>query len=213
MKPYSVYATVTGFLMLAVPAISLLVTFYIYDLSPLYQMPWSGSSLPGSCIVNIHAGFDETSALLQEKFPDSRLIVLDFYDPAKHTEASILRARRVSDAFPGSQSISTAAIPLPDNSADKIFLMLSAHEIRDRDERIAFFMTLKRCLKPTGQIMVTEHLRDLPNFLAYSIGFLHFHSAAEWNRNFNAAGLRVVGKTKTTPFITTFILDKHGTAP
>src|SRR5208282_3268556 len=122
----------------------------------------------------------------------------------------IRRARRACLPLPGTRSIGTADIPLPDDSADKVFLTLSAHEIRNRDERIVFFQSLKRCLKPTGQILVTEHLRDLPNFLAYTVGFFHFLSAASWHETFRQAGLRIAAKRKTTPFITTYVLEKHG---
>ena len=130
----------------------------------------------------------------------------------RHTEASIRRARNACRPFPGTRSISTADVPLPDDSADKIFVTLSAHEIRNRGERIAFFKALKRCVKPAGQVVVTEHLRDLPNFLAYTIGFLHFLSAASWNKTFRQAGLAITATRKTTPFITTFVLEKHGTS-
>ena len=86
--------------------------------------------------------------------------------------------------FPGTRSINTSNIPLPEDSADKIFVTLSAHEIATDDERIAFFTALKRSLKPAGQIVVTEHLRDLPNFLAYTIGFFHFLSLKRGKRPF-----------------------------
>jgi hypothetical protein len=209
-EPYRVGATIAGLLLAGAALLSVLVSFYIYDLSGLYRMAWAGECPQSACIVNVHAGFDETSTLLQAKFQSRELIVLDFYDPKRHTEASIRRARWACPPFPGTRSITTAELLLPDDSADKIFLTLAAHEIRNREERIVFFHSLKRCLKPTGQIVVTEHLRDLPNFLAYTVGFFHFLSAAAWHETFRQAGLRIATKRKTTPFITTFVLEKHG---
>jgi len=211
-EPYRGCAAIAAALLIGAAVVSLLATFCIYDLSGLYQMHWAGECLPGACILNIHAGFDETSALLKERYPDSDLVVLDFFDPKRHTEASIRRARKACRPLPGTRSTSTADVPLPDHSADKILVTLSAHEIRDRDQRIAFFKELTRCLKPDGQIIVTEHLRDLQNFLAYSIGFFHFLSAASWHDTFCRAGLTICAKRKTTPFITTFILERHGTS-
>ncbi|MGA2257182.1 MAG: class I SAM-dependent methyltransferase [Thermoguttaceae bacterium] len=211
-EPYRCCAIVAGLLLIGTTLITLLVSFYVYDLPGLYQMKWSGDCAARACIVNIHAGFDETSVLLKERFPGSELSVFDFYDPAKHTEVSIKRARKACPPCPGTRSIKTSHIPLPDDSADKIFVTLSAHEIRNDDERIAFFAELKRSLKPTGQIVVTEHLRDLPNFLAYNIGFFHFLPVASWNKTFHHACLSVTEEIKTTPFITTFILEKHGSA-
>jgi hypothetical protein len=211
-EPYRTCAAAACVLLIGPALVSLLVSFYIYDLSGLYKMQWCGGCAAGACIVNIHAGFDETSRLLREKYPAAGLIVLDFFDPAKHTEASIRRARRACPAFPGTRSISTSNVPLPDDSADRIFLTLSAHEIRESDERIAFFKALKRSVKPAGQIVVTEHLRDRPNFLAYTIGFFHFLPRAAWNETFQRAGLEIAAENKITPFLTTFTLEKHGSA-
>ncbi|MEO7045031.1 MAG: methyltransferase, partial [Ferruginibacter sp.] len=96
-------------------------------------------------------------------------------------------------------------------SIDKIFTILSAHEIRDDKERVSFFEELHRVLNSTGQIIVTEHLRDTANFLAYNIGFFHFHSKATWLKTFQLSGFQIVNEIKITPFITTFILEKNGT--
>src|SRR5687767_678434 len=60
--------------------LSLSVSFYVYDCSPLYTLDWLGS-LPiteRSALVNINAGFDETSFLLSRKYPGAELHVFDF---------------------------------------------------------------------------------------------------------------------------------------
>lgn len=191
--------------------ISLIVSSYIYDFSSLYKLSWLHTHAHGK-VLNIHAGFDETSYLLQQKYPAAELAVADFYDPAKHTEVSIKRARKAYPAFPGTQQVSTKHLPVQNNSLNNIFLILSAHEIRQPNERIAFFKELRRSLAPSGQIIVTEHLRDMPNFLAYNIGFFHFHSRLSWLKTFSHAGLHVSKEIKITPFISTFVLEKNGTA-
>jgi SAM-dependent methyltransferase len=191
--------------------ISLIVSYYVYDASGLYELRWLNEWIRGNekKIVNIHAGFDETSTLLQQKFPQAELLVFDFYDPRKHTEISIQRARKAYPSYPGTQSITTSQLPLEDESADTIFLLLAAHEIRKEEERILFFRELHRTLKLTGEIVVVEHLRDLPNFLAYTIGFFHFHSRKVWLKTFRTSGLIIRKEKKINPFITLFILEKH----
>jgi hypothetical protein len=193
---------------------SLVVSYYIYDFSNLYKLSWLDNLLirGNGKIVNINAGFDETSNLLKSKFANSELVVFDFYDPAKHTEVSIKRARKAYPPFPNTQRVKTNHLPLQDNSTEKVFAILSAHEIRNDDERNSFFRELRRALTATGQIIVTEHLRDTANLLAYNIGFFHFHSKTTWLNTFRNAGLRVTSQIKNTPFVTTFILDKNGTA-
>ena len=76
-----------------------------------------------------------------------------------------------------------------------------------------FFKELNRITKNDGQIVVVEHLQDVANFLAYNIGFFHFHTKATWLKTLYAAGLRVQKEIKITPFITTFILQKNGNTP
>lgn len=190
--------------------VSLLTSLYVYDLSGLYKLKWIENQNTETLIVNINAGFDETSSLLKDKFKNAELIALDFYDPLKHTEVSIKRARKACPPFPGTQQVETGKLPLKDNSADKIFVILTAHEIRNEEERTKFFSELKRIIKPAGEIYVTEHLRDAANFLAYNIGFFHFHSKTSWLKTFNDAELNVKQEKKLTPFISAFILNKNG---
>ncbi|MBA2611057.1 MAG: methyltransferase [Bacteroidetes bacterium] len=189
--------------------VSLAVSLYIYDLSNLYALDWLTVSSPQQ-IANINAGFDETSALLMQKYPTANLQVFDFYDPAKHTEISIERARKAYPTYPGTKTIRTSAIPLKEKSTDVVFLILAAHEIRNAEERIVFFKQLKNALTPTGKIIVVEHQRDLANFFAYNFGFFHFHSKATWKKAFNDSGLHLEKEFKITPFISTFILNKNG---
>ncbi len=192
--------------------VSLAVSWYVYNGSGLYQLHWLNgvTAETGSQVVTMHAGFDETSFLLAEKFPLAQLRVFDFYDPAIHTEVSIKRARNIHTVFPGTESISTTDVPLQPATIDLILLILSAHEIRQTDERIRFFHALQMALKPSGQIIVVEHLRDVPNFLAYTIGFLHFHSQATWKHTFALSGLSLCHERKLTPFISAFFLQKNG---
>ncbi len=206
------YFYIVGIAITIPTIVSLLVSFYIYDISPLYKMHWLDEinvSEHGH-IVNIHAGFDETSLLLKSKYPKTVLDVFDFYDPLKHTEVSIKRARKAYPPYPNTKTFLATSLPLADNSIDIIFVIFAAHEIRNQTERIAFLKELKRILKPTGKIVVTEHLRDSTNFLAYTVGFLHFYSKSSWLKNFAEAKLFIVKEKKITNFISTFILDKNG---
>jgi hypothetical protein len=192
--------------------VSLAVSWYIYDHSGLYSLNWLDNIkiAANKQLVNINAGFDETSALLKEKYPGSTLTVFDFYDPAKHTEISIERARKAYPAFPGTKTISTTNIPLKNNSADCIFLILSAHEIRNDAERIEFFKQLGNSLFRDGRIIVAEHQRDIYNFIAYNFGFFHFFSEKTWKQTFANANLTEESTFKITPFISVFVLVKNG---
>ncbi|WP_245705953.1 class I SAM-dependent methyltransferase [Catalinimonas alkaloidigena] len=193
--------------------VSLLVSFYVYDLSSLYQLQWLEVPKTPQRLVNIHAGFDESSVLLKEKFPTTDLIIFDFYDPARHTEVSIRRARKAYPPHPDTQHIRTDRLPLPDQYADLMCVLFAAHEIRNAKERIQFFQELHRSLQSDGHVVVVEHLRDIFNFISYTIGVFHFFPEPTWRKTFILGGFRIRQRKKITPFVTCYVLEKDGTAP
>lgn len=186
--------------------ISLAVSYYIYDVSELYLLSYLPDNQRFNTVVNINAGFDETSFILAKKYPDAQLCALDFYDATKHTEVSIERARQAYPPYPNTKIISTDHIPIPDESADLILLFMAAHEIREETERIVFFAEIKRILHREGKIVVVEHQRDVMNFLAFNIGFFHFYSKKSWLEVFLKAKLDLITEKKITPFVSVFIL-------
>ena len=192
--------------------VSLVVSYFIYDYSNLYTLKWIDflNIKNNTTLANINAGFDETSSILEHKYPNTNLIVLDFYNANKHTEISIERARKAYPVFPNTINISTDNISLQANSIDYIFLIFAAHEIRNEAERTSFFKQLKNVLKDDGKIIVTEHQRDLPNFIAYTIGFFHFYTNRTWKKIFTKSALYIEKEFKINPFVTTFILTKNG---
>src|SRR5690242_15317858 len=87
----------------------LIVSAYVYDFSGYYNLDWLNTLVPKSSrdlhMVNINAGFDETSYILQERNPNADLRVFDFYNAKQHTEPAIKRARKVSLVFPDTRQI------------------------------------------------------------------------------------------------------------
>ena len=186
----------------------LIISAYVYDFSGYYDFEWlKDCNIPDSNskkIININAGFDETSFILKRHFPKSDLQVFDFYNPKQHTESAIVRARKASLVYPKTQQINTDTIPLEEKSTDVIFLLSAAHEIRSFREKVSFLKECRRVCKPGGKVIMIEHLRDLPNFLAFSIGFTHFFSRNTWEKAYIEAGFTLIEETKFTPFISIF---------
>lgn len=186
----------------------LIVSAYVYDFSGYYDFNWLNGVIDKSqhpeLIVSINAGFDETSFIIKNKFPSANLKVFDFYNARQHTEPAIKRARRVSLVYPGTQHISSGSIPLKNHSADIVFLLSAAHEIRSKEEKIIFLKECKRICKPGGRMIMVEHLRDFPNFLAFSVGFTHFFSSTTWKNAFKLAGFSDLKENKFTLFMSVF---------
>lgn len=206
------WRTLTWFLfafIIIVAAIPLVISWYIYDYTNLYELNFLEEKKEAEgLVVNIHSGYDETTPILQKKFPDREILIFDFYHPDNQTEPSIKTARKLYPPSPAALSISTSQLPLPPDSASLILLFFAAHEIRKEDERLTFFKELYRVISPEGRIVVVEHLRDGYNFLAYNIGFFHFVSRQNWMEAIDKSGLQVHSSDKHTPFITLFKLIK-----
>lgn len=188
--------------------IPLVVSAYVYDFSGYYNFDWLKAyklnDSEDNKILNINAGFDETSFIIKKHFPKSDLKVFDFYNAKQHTEPAIVRARKVSLVYPNTQQIISNTIPLNDNSVDLIFLLSAAHEIRSQDEKIQFLKECNRVCKSSANVIMIEHLRDFPNFLAFTIGFTHFFSKNTWKRAFKGAGFSTFVEEKFTPFMSIF---------
>lgn len=186
----------------------LIVSAYVYDYSGYYNFNWLKNlniqDTDSKRILNINAGFDETSFIIKNIFPQADLSVFDFYNAEQHTEPAIIRARKVSLVYPDTQQIISSSIPVASSSCDIIFLLSAAHEIRSQEEKIQFLKECHRVCKQTGSVIMVEHLRDFPNFLAFSVGFTHFFSRRVWKKAFEKAGFSSFEETKFTPFKSIF---------
>jgi hypothetical protein len=187
-------------------ASSLLVSWYVYDLSPLGRYRWLPGVLGRSPArwINLHAGVDEAGPILPRIFPDAEGRSFDIFDPREMTEPSIHEARRALHAPAPKAGVDWTSLP----PQDAAFVIFTAHELRRPETRVRFFRDLARALRPTGQIALVEHLRDWRNFLAFGPGFLHFLSERTWRITVAAAGLRVRTAFPITPFVRVFILEK-----
>ncbi len=189
---------------------SLLVSWYVYDFAGVTRWAWLRTHIQEQprTWVNIHAGLDESTTALKRLFPASQGSVVDIYDPAEMTEPSIARARRM---YPATEPFVVGTfdhLPLPTGDQDEVFLLFAAHEVRAPERRSQLLRESSRVLNAGGQVLLVEHLRDWPNFLAFGPGFLHFHSERSWRKNIQEAGLKVEHENTITPFVHCFFLRK-----
>jgi SAM-dependent methyltransferase len=192
-------------------ALSLAVSHYVYDRSDLYRWEWIRERVapnPGH-VVNIHAGLDETSLALQEVYPAAEVTILDIYDPAEMPEPSIARARREARSLLASVKADFRQLPLPTASADLVTVIFVAHELRRAASKEALFRELARVIKPGGNVLLVEHLRDAWNLAAFGPGAFHFFPRREWLRVAAATGFELSGETLRTVFVHAFVLHRR----
>jgi SAM-dependent methyltransferase len=194
---------------LASSLVSLLVSHYIYDRSALASAHWARELLASGTQTwaMIHAGLDaevDWNAVM----PGRCVGRLDIFDPSVMTSRSIGRARVHAPAARAAAACSPKTLALGNDSCDAIGVAFTAHEIRDRQTREAFFDELRRSLCPGGRMVLVEHPRDCANLLAFGPGCLHFLPRREWLRLASRARLVLHSETKITPWITAFAFGK-----
>ena len=184
-------------------AASLVVTNLVYDRSEFSEWEWPRSLLKRTPrrVAALHAGLDNVSTNLGRLWPDAEIQVVDFYDPLTMTEPAIARARagrrhgdRLDELKPGT---------------DAAVIVLAAHELRTGPDRAKFFKTVASRLAPDGRILLLEHLRDVPNAIAYGPGAWHFLPRDAYRTAFAEARLTLVQERAITPFLRLFVLARQ----
>jgi len=190
-------------------ALSLWVSHYVYDRSPLAQGRWVQALLPERVErwVAIDAGLD-AEVVLDGVLPGACLARLDLYDGDVVRAASVRRARATTQRAHVAIAAKATALPLESGSCDLVVVVFSAHEVRLSAHREAFFTELARVLRVGGRALVIEHLRDVMNFVAFGPGFMHFLARREWLRLGEHAALRVAAETRVTPWVMALALEK-----
>jgi SAM-dependent methyltransferase len=182
---------------------SLVVTWWVYDRTALYDWAWVTGLLagpPGHYAV-VSAGLDEISPTLRRLFPSSEATLLDLYDPRLTREGSIRRARALVPPPAEARAARPDLLPLPDASIDAVFLVFAAHELRAAGQRQALFAEIARTLRPGGRLLLVEHCRDAANIAAYGPGAWHFYPRTQWLRLARGAGLTPTADQTMTPLV------------
>lgn len=184
--------------------LSLLASHWVYDRSALRDWRFLLELLDEQdslCIVNVHSGYDETSGALRQLFAKADIATVDLYPALGRREPSIVRARKLYPPVAKSICETISDWPLSDSSVDFILIAFAAHEVRDLEQRELLFQQARRVLKPSGRIVLVEHVRDFPNFVAFSLGFMHFLPLAEWIRCASKSNLKIAKQYRITPLV------------
>jgi SAM-dependent methyltransferase len=187
---------------------SLAVSWWVYDRSALQEWRWITGLVPVGQTrwVLLHVGFDATGPTLSATLggPDA---VIDVSPQLRRLSPSLRRARR-HDPTPATEFAKGARLPLATSTLDTVLLVFAAHEVRDASAREALFAELHRVLRPTGRVIVVEHVRDAANIAAFGPGAWHFQPRREWLRLAHRSGLDTIEERKLTAFVRALAMSR-----
>jgi hypothetical protein len=190
-------------------ALSLAISFYIYDRSELRGGRWVSALAPErvDAWMSVDAGLDAEVAL-DGALPGECLGCVDIFDESSMPAGSIRRARARTPRTQMATASRPTALATRDASCDAVVVAFTAHELRDVAIREFFFRELFRTLRPLGRVLLVEHLRDMANFAVYGPGAFHFLPRTEWLRVARLAGFHVAVERRVTPFVMALALEK-----
>ena len=177
----------------------LAASFIVYDWGrkrEYERLAELGRLSEANVVIDVTCGKLRGTRGLLSLFQQGHYFVIDIFAPQKMTDPALRRAREMEPPLEPGRRIyrregSVSSLPIPHNWADVIYCSFSLHELQNSDDRQAIFNEFARILKPEGRLLIAEHGRDLPNFLAFGLGVLSFFSPSVWRTHIAKAGLTV----------------------
>lgn len=195
-------------------ASSLLASWYVYDLRRVGSFEWMESLLPDpSSIASVHLGYDYALPGLQRWSSKSGAScqVESLLFRAHETPSS--RGRSLARAVPSSETVlglTTIDEALARGAQyDLVVLGFSAHEARDRDERLALLRQCADLVALDGCAVLVEHTLDARNLAAFGPWAFHFYRTASWVADVEASGFSIEKTQRVAGLVTAFTLTSR----
>jgi len=177
----------------------LVASFIVYDWG--YKREYDrlaelGDLSKANVLIDITCGKLRGTRGLLSQLQQGHYFVIDIYDAKKMTDPALRRAREMEPPLEAERRIyhrqgKFDTLPIPHNWADAVYCSFSLHELPDKADQHAIFAEFARILKPNGKLLIAEHGRDLPNFLAFGLGVLSFFSPTTWANHLAETGFTI----------------------
>ena len=204
-SPVSFLFGVAAVAAVAATSAALVAVVWVFSVTAERRWGWVvGVADSPQAWLNVTTGFDDSTPTLTERLAGTRGSTIDVVETAAPLDGPQRLGR---DRFPPTGRAATPATlesALRDVALDCAFLLMAAHEFDDA-ERLTLFTSIADRLRPDGRLVVVEHLRDLPNTLAFGLGARHFQARETWLGLAHDAGLTTLQERSLSPFVRGFV--------
>ena len=177
----------------------LIASFIVYDWGHKREydrLAELGDLSKANVLIDITCGKLRGTRGLLSHLRQGHYFVIDIYDAEKMTDPALRRAREMEPPLDTERRIyqrqgNYSNLPIPHNWADAVYCSFSLHELPNKADQHTIFAEFARILKPNGKLLIAEHGRDLPNFLAFGLGVLSFFSPTTWSNHMTETGFTI----------------------
>lgn len=148
----------------------------------LYAM---SQAKPTDRLAAIDLGLRQQAILLSSRLTTGRVTVIDVYNPRLTPNPALARARRQApptrqdprlDWYDGQFNL----LPLPDSSVEAVFMFQVLSEFSQHGDRLALLREVRRILKPSGRLLVSEQTASWLNWLLVTSNAATLQHVSYW---------------------------------
>jgi ubiquinone/menaquinone biosynthesis C-methylase UbiE len=193
----------------------LVVSFIVYDWGAKREyerLIELGDISKANVVIDVTCGKLRGTRGMLTQLRQGHYFVVDIYDPQKMKDAALRRVRELEPPLEAGRRIyrrtaNPDSLPIPKNWADVVYCSFSLHELQNPQDRQAIFSEFARILKPGGKLLIAEHGRDWPNFLAFGLGVFSFYTPASWVKHIIKAGLTIQHHERWRGFVHLWVAE------
>jgi ubiquinone/menaquinone biosynthesis C-methylase UbiE len=170
-------------------------------------------ALPGDQLAMIDLGLRQQAILLSRSLTTGKITVVDVYNPQLTTDSALAHARR--EAPPAKTDPRLVwydghfnLLPLPDASVEAVFMFQVLSEFNQHGDRQVLLREVRRILKPSGRLLITEQSASWLNWLLVRHGGANLQPVEYWQDLLQGAGFDILRQEQIQGLLNCLRADK-----
>ena len=168
---------------------------------------------PTDNLANIDLGLRQQAIILSRHLTTGKITVIDVYNPQLATGAGLARARLQAPSTKQDPRLTwydghISLLPMPDSSVTAVFMSQVLSEFSQHGDRQTLLREIRRILKPSGRLLVTEQTASWLNWLLAGTSTARLHPTEYWRDLLLEAGFEIHRQENIQGLLNCFRVDK-----